>query len=47
MNRKELEAYGNLLLDYCLQDMIADMHRGGQVWADGRLICENGVFLIS
>lgn len=27
------------------QDMIADMRRGGQVWADGRLIYENGVFL--
>ncbi|HNR09200.1 MAG TPA: aminopeptidase [Saprospiraceae bacterium] len=27
------------------QDMIADMRRGGQIWADGRLIYENGVFL--
>lgn len=27
------------------QDMIADMRSGGQIWADGRLIYENGFFL--
>lgn len=27
------------------QDMIADMKKGGQIWADGRMIYENGVFL--